>query len=62
MAIDNPMKTRPAVHDDRIGKPFLVIAGNIRKCLVCEELFTRLEAPRHATVVCYPRPCESEEE
>jgi hypothetical protein len=39
--------------DDRIGKPFLVMAGNIRKCLVCEELFTREEAPRHSRVVCY---------
>jgi len=41
--------------DDQIGKPFLVMAGMIRKCLVCEELFTRQEAPKHANVVCQPR-------
>ena len=41
--------------DDQIGKPFLVMAGKIRKCLVCEELFTRQEAPKHANVVCQPR-------
>ena len=39
---------------DRIGKPFLVMAGNVRKCLVCEALFTRQEAPQHSRVVCYP--------
>jgi hypothetical protein len=62
MAIDNPMKTGMAVHDDQIGKPFLVLGQGIRRCLVCDELFTRKEAPAHATVVCYPRPCESEEQ
>ena len=41
--------------DDRIGKPFLVMAGNIRKCIVCEERFTRQEASNHARVVCQPR-------
>jgi hypothetical protein len=44
--------------DDRIGKPFLVLGQGIRRCLVCEQLFTRREAPRHATVACYPRTCE----
>jgi hypothetical protein len=47
--------------DDRIGKPFLVVAGNIRKCLVCEELFTREQAPRHSRVVCYPAEPDSQE-
>jgi len=44
--------------DDRIGKLFLVLRQGIRKCLVCDELFTRREGPRHATVACYPRTCE----
>jgi hypothetical protein len=57
-------QTKPtgAIADDRIGKPFLVMAGNIRRCLVCEQLFTRQEAAAHATVACYPRTCESEEQ
>jgi hypothetical protein len=44
--------------DDRIAKPFLVLGQGIRRCLVCEELFKRRAASRHATVVCYPRRCE----
>ena len=56
MTNDN-RKTRLAtpVRDDQIGKPFLVLGQGIRKCLVCEQLFTRREAPGHATVACYPR-------
>lgn len=44
-----------AIADDRIGKPFLVMDQDMRKCLVCEQLFTRQEAPKHANVVCQPR-------
>jgi hypothetical protein len=47
--------------DDRIGKPFLLMAGNVRKCLVCEELFSREEALRHSRVVCYPAKPRSHE-
>jgi len=55
--MDEIQQNRPSAlaPDDRIGKPFLVMAGNIRKCLVCDELFTRQEAPRHSRVVCYPQ-------
>jgi len=54
MSESQQTKVTAPVADDRIGKPFLVMAGNIRKCLVCEELFTREVAPRHNRVVCYP--------
>lgn len=49
-------KNRPGAlaSDDRIGKPFLVMAGNIRKCLVCDEFYSREQAPAHARVTCYP--------
>ena len=40
--------------DDRVGKPFLVMSGGVRKCIVCQQLFSRQEAPRHSRVVCYP--------
>jgi len=43
-----------ALQDDRVGKPFLVMTGGVRKCLVCQELFSRQEAPRHSRIVCYP--------
>jgi len=49
-------ETEPTLpsQDDRVGKPFLVTEQDMRKCLVCEQLFTRQEAPRHSRVVCYP--------
>jgi hypothetical protein len=40
--------------DDTIGKPFLVMAGGIRRCMVCDEFFTRQEASVHAQVPCLP--------
>jgi hypothetical protein len=58
MAEIQQIRPRALAPDDRIGKPFLVLGQGIRECLVCEQLFTRREAPRHATVVCYPRTCE----
>ncbi|MGO9862338.1 MAG: hypothetical protein ACLPLR_01900 [Terriglobales bacterium] len=40
--------------DDQIGKAFVVVGRNVRRCLVCEELFTRRTASEHAKVDCYP--------
>jgi hypothetical protein len=39
---------------DQIGKVFLVVGQDVRKCLVCEELFTRRTAFKHSTVLCMP--------
>ena len=58
MPTDNPKKPAAVVQSDVVGKPFLVLGQGIRKCLVCEELFSREKAPAHATVVCYPQTCE----
>ena len=33
-----------SIHTDRIGKVFIVVGQNVRKCLVCEQLFTRRAA------------------
>jgi hypothetical protein len=60
MPTDNPMKPAAVVQSDVVGKPFLVLGQGVRKCLVCEQLFTRKEAPAHAKVICYPRTCEFE--
>ena len=38
---------------DRIGKVFIVVGQNVRKCLVCEQLFTRRAASEHAKVACH---------
>ena len=39
---------------DQVGKVFIVIGQRVRRCLVCEELFTRRAASEHATVPCMP--------
>jgi len=39
---------------DQVGKVFIVVGQRVRKCLVCEELFTRRTASEHATVPCMP--------
>jgi hypothetical protein len=39
---------------DQVGKVFMVVGRRVRKCLVCEELFTRRTASEHATVPCMP--------
>lgn len=41
---------------DTIGKVFKTEAGQRRRCMVCEGLFTRDEAKTHATVPCQPKP------
>jgi hypothetical protein len=39
---------------DQVGKVFMVVGQRVRKCLVCEELFTRRAASEHAGVMCMP--------
>jgi len=38
---------------DQSGKVFKVEQG-MRRCMVCEELFTRDAAAQHANVACWP--------
>jgi hypothetical protein len=39
---------------DQVGKVFIAVGQRVRKCLVCEELFTRRASAEHAKVICYP--------
>jgi len=39
---------------DQVGKVFVVVGQRVRKCLVCEQFFTRRAASKHATVPCMP--------
>ena len=39
---------------DQVGKVFVVVGRRVRKCLVCEEFFTRRSASEHATLPCMP--------
>ena len=38
---------------EAVGKVF-VVEGNMRRCLICERIFTPREAAAHARAVCRP--------
>ena len=44
----------PLPGSDRIGKVFIVVGQDVRKCLICDQLFTRRAASEHATAACQP--------
>jgi len=39
---------------DQIGKVFIVVSQDVRRCLICDCVFTRQAAAEHAGTVCYP--------
>ena len=39
---------------DQIGKVFIVVGQNVRRCLICEQVFTRRASAEHAKLACYP--------
>jgi hypothetical protein len=41
-----------ATSADQIGKVFIVVGLDVRKCLICEGVFTRRAASEHSTVLC----------
>jgi hypothetical protein len=41
-----------AATGDEIGKVFVALAGDLRRCLVCDDIFTRTGAAEHATIPC----------
>ncbi|HEV2397463.1 MAG TPA: hypothetical protein VGS27_11020 [Candidatus Sulfotelmatobacter sp.] len=40
--------------DEKVAKVFIVVGEDTRKCLVCDQLFTRQESFEHSKVTCYP--------
>ena len=40
--------------DESVGKVFMVIARDLRKCLVCEQAFTRQDSFEHSKFPCHP--------
>ena len=38
---------------DQIGKVFIVVGQDVRKCLICEQRFTRQASAEHAKVSCH---------
>lgn len=43
-----------AAKDESVGKVFIVVNIDTRKCLVCDQLFTRQESFHHSMVACHP--------
>jgi len=41
-----------------VGKVFVVVGG-MRRCLICEGMFTPAHAANHAKTLCYPSSPES---
>ena len=39
---------------DRVGKVFIVVGQDVRRCLTCEQLFTQRAASEHAKAACHP--------
>jgi hypothetical protein len=39
---------------DRAGKLFLVLRGGLRRCLICDNVFTNRDAAKHSQVPCRP--------
>jgi hypothetical protein len=55
MAADD--KTRQGTDStraDQIGKVFVVVGQEVRRCLVCDEFFTRQTSAEHADAYCRP--------
>jgi hypothetical protein len=40
---------------DIVGKPF-VVKGSLRRCLVCDVLFTHEASRIHSDEICFPGP------
>ena len=43
---------------EMIGKVFVVTCG-MRRCLICDGVFTPTQAANHATTFCYPQEASS---
>ena len=53
-ADENTRRDVGFIHTDQIGKVFAVVGQDVRRCLVCEQFFTRRASAEHAKVVCCP--------
>jgi hypothetical protein len=55
---DKNRRETDSMRTDQIGKAFFVVGQDVRKCLVCEQLFTRRASAEHAKVACRLSPSE----
>ena len=55
MIQDHTVKQIGAVRrDETVGKVFIVVSEDTRRCLACDQLFTKQESFDHSQVPCYP--------
>ena len=52
--IQSTVENRVHWSDEQHTKVFIVLAADSRKCLVCEEVFTRLGSYHHSKSICHP--------
>lgn len=43
-----------STHADRVGKVFCVLNQDLRRCLICDGVFSRKAAAEHAGTICFP--------
>jgi len=53
-ADDKNERGTDSARTDQIGKVFVFVGKDVRRCLVCEQFFTRRTASEHARAVCMP--------
>jgi hypothetical protein len=41
-------------NDEVIGKIFVVLSQDMRRCLICDGVFTKQGSAAHADAVCHP--------
>jgi len=44
---------------DVVGKVFIAVSQDVRRCLICGSLFTRKGAAEHARTMCHPSDGDS---
>ena len=44
---------------DVVGKVFIAVSQDVRRCLICESLFTRKGAALHTRTICRPSAGDS---
>jgi hypothetical protein len=54
VANEETRRNTGSVRTDQSGKVFHVVGQDVRKCLICEGVFTRLASAEHSRVVCCP--------
>jgi hypothetical protein len=53
-AADKTRRNAGSISSDQIGKVFIVVGLDVRRCLICDGVFTRHGAAEHAGSVCRP--------